>query len=209
MLIVGAGGVASQLFDDIITMKNVEFVFWSETKTTHNCIKDHYKILQTDKEVLDYFACNSKSFVVGIWDISARKRLIKKFTNLGGELVSFITPFSYLSSYTLVGKGSIIMHKAASEPDVIIGENCIVNKRANFGHGCIIATNCSIGPYTIISSNAEVGDNSYVGMGAIIQPKIKIGKNVIIAAGAVITKNIPDNAVVSGVPGRIRFFKRE
>jgi maltose O-acetyltransferase len=30
-----------------------------------------------------------------------------------------------------------------------------------------------------------------------------IGKNVIIGAGSVVTKNIPDNTLVIGVPGKI------
>jgi len=34
-------------------------------------------------------------------------------------------------------------------------------------------------------------------------PDIKIGNNVTIGAGAVVTKNIPDNAVVVGVPAKI------
>jgi sugar O-acyltransferase (sialic acid O-acetyltransferase NeuD family) len=209
MLIVGAGGLASQLFDDIITLKKDDFVFWSEENSKYRCINEHYKILKTDYEVVDYFTLKSTSFVVGIWDVEARKRLTEKFKKLGGQLVSFITPFSYLSSYTAVGNGSVIMHKASAEPGVIIGESCIVNKRANFGHGCFIAPYCNIGPYAIIGSDAEIGEGSCIGMGAIVQPKIKIGKNVIIAAGAVVTKNIPDNRVVSGVPGKIRFIRKK
>lgn len=208
MLIVGAGGVASQLFDDLITIKEEKFTFWSENESLYDCIKDNYKVIKTDLEVTAYFSASSKSFVVGIWDINARKKLTEKFKNLGGELVSFMTPFSYLSSYTSVGNGCVIMHKASSEPGVKIGQHCIVNKRANFGHGCNISDYCSIGPFAIISSDAEVGESCYIGMGAIIQPKVKIGKNVIVAAGAVVTKNIEDNAVVSGVPAKIRFLRR-
>jgi sugar O-acyltransferase (sialic acid O-acetyltransferase NeuD family) len=207
MLILGAGGLASQLFDDLIATKQ-KVVFWSETETAYSCIKDHFKILQNDQEVAEHFKNTSPLFVAGIWNIEHRKRLTEKFSNLGGELSTFITPFSYLSSYTSVGKGSVILQKASSEPGVTIGENCIVNKRANFGHGCTISSYCSIGPYSIIASDAIVGENCYIGMGSIIQPKMKIGNNVIISAGAVVTKNIPDNAVVDGVPARIRFFRK-
>ncbi len=132
MLIAGAGGLAAQLFDDLICMNTKNYIFWSETETTYQCLKDNFKILNNDKQVTEFFSHESKLFVVGIWDIVQRKRLIEKFKKLGGELTTFISPQCYFSSYTTVKKGSIIMHKASSEPDVIIGENCIINKRANF-----------------------------------------------------------------------------
>ena len=48
-----------------------------------------------------------------------------------------------------------------------------------------------------------IGNNVYIGNNVLILPGITIGNNVVIGAGAVITKNIPDNSVVAGVPGKI------
>lgn len=208
MLVVGAGGFALQLFDDLIASQNKDIVFWSETETKYDCLKDHFRILHTDQEVVDYFNQGSGLFVTGIWHVEDRRRLTKKFMELGGQLSSFITPYSALSTYTTVGNGSIVLYHTASEPYVQIGENCIINKKVSFGHGCIIAPYCSIGPHVLIASDAVIGENSYIGMGAIIQPKVQIGRNVIVAAGTVVTKNIADNAVVSGVPATIRFFRK-
>jgi sugar O-acyltransferase (sialic acid O-acetyltransferase NeuD family) len=208
MLIAGAGGLAAQLFDDLIAMNATDIVFWSETKTKYPCIEENFKILQSDQEVIEHFRIVSRSFAVGIWDIDNRRRLTEKFKSLGGELASFITPFCYLSSYTTIGTGSIVLQKVSSEPGVSIGQNCIVNKRANFGHGCTVSSFCSIGPYAIVSADVEMGENCYVGMGAIILPKVKIGNNAIVSAGAVVTKNVAESAVVSGVPARVRFIKK-
>jgi sugar O-acyltransferase (sialic acid O-acetyltransferase NeuD family) len=208
MLFLGAGGMAAQLFDDLITLKVNDYVFWSETATEYNCIKENFKILQTDIEVKNYFAQTSKLFSAAIWDIDDRKKLIDKFKNLGGQPASFISPYAHLSLYTTVETGAVVLNQVASEPGVNIGENCVINKRANFGHGAVVARYCSVGPYTIIASDAAIGENCYIGMGAIIQPKVKLGKNVIVAAGTVVSKNIPDNAVVSGVPAKIRFFRK-
>ena len=48
-----------------------------------------------------------------------------------------------------------------------------------------------------------IGDNVFVGAYSIILPNVSIGNNVIIGCGSVITKDIPDNYVVAGNPGRI------
>lgn len=49
----------------------------------------------------------------------------------------------------------------------------------------------------------EIGDFVYIAPGAKIIGKIKVGNNVAIGANAVVTKDVPDNAVVAGVPARV------
>lgn len=52
-------------------------------------------------------------------------------------------------------------------------------------------------------SHVTVGDNCYFGLGAKIFGSVRIGDNVTVGANAVVTKDIPDNAVVGGVPAKI------
>lgn len=48
-----------------------------------------------------------------------------------------------------------------------------------------------------------VGNNVWIGGGANILAGVTIGNNAVIAAGAVVTKDIPDNALVAGVPAKV------
>lgn len=48
----------------------------------------------------------------------------------------------------------------------------------------------------------RIGNNVMVGTRTIIMPGITIGSNVIIAGCSVITKDVPDGAVVAGVPAK-------
>lgn len=50
---------------------------------------------------------------------------------------------------------------------------------------------------------AFVNSHSTIGAGAIILPGITIGRNVLVAAGAVVSHDIPDGAIVAGVPAKI------
>lgn len=49
----------------------------------------------------------------------------------------------------------------------------------------------------------EIGNDVWIGANAIILDGVKIGDGVIIAAGSVVTKDIPNFAIVGGVPARI------
>lgn len=46
-------------------------------------------------------------------------------------------------------------------------------------------------------------DNCWIGAGATILPGITVGTNAIVAAGAVVSHDVPDNAVVAGLPAKV------
>lgn len=51
--------------------------------------------------------------------------------------------------------------------------------------------------------SVEVGNDVYIGYGATIIGPCRIGNGAVVAAGAVVTKNVPDFAIVGGVPAKV------
>ncbi len=49
----------------------------------------------------------------------------------------------------------------------------------------------------------EIGDDVWIAGHAVILPGVKIGNHVIVAAASVVTHDVPDFAVVGGVPARV------
>ena len=98
-------------------------------------------------------------------------------------------------TYT-IGPGFRIYHAGGFVhvgPNVRIGRNCTMLPGVVFGNKSEIPDNTPV----------VVGDNCYFSLGAKIQGGVKIGNNVIVGANAVVTKDIPDNAVVGGIPAKI------
>lgn len=79
--------------------------------------------------------------------------------------------------------------------NVKIGKNCIITVGTMFGHR-------HGGDEPI-----RVGDNCYFGIGSKILGSVKIGNNVTIGAYSVVTNDIPDNAVVAGIPAKVIKYK--
>ena len=72
------------------------------------------------------------------------------------------------------------------------------------GYPLIIGKNVTIG-HLVMLHGCTIDDNSLIGIGAVILNKAKIGKNCIIGAKSLITENkeIPDNSLVVGSPGKV------
>jgi len=89
----------------------------------------------------------------------------------------------------------LVMH-----PKTVIGENCTIFQHVTFGssHGEV---------YTDAAPN--VGNNVLIGCGAVLLGGIHIGNNVIIGANSVVLKDIPDYAVVAGIPAVIKKYKEK
>lgn len=55
----------------------------------------------------------------------------------------------------------------------------------------------------------EIGCDCWIGSKAIILDGVHIGNKVIVAAGAVVTKDVPDYAIVGGVPAKVIKYRNE
>ena len=91
---------------------------------------------------------------------------------------------------------------------ITIGENSNIQDGAVMhtdpGLPLTVGKGCTIGHKAILHG-CTIGDNTLVGMGAVILNRAKIGRNCLIGANALITegKEIPDNSLVMGQPGKI------
>jgi carbonic anhydrase/acetyltransferase-like protein (isoleucine patch superfamily) len=91
---------------------------------------------------------------------------------------------------------------------ITIGENSNVQDNSVLhtdpGAPLTIGSNVTIG-HLVMLHGCTIGDGSLVGIGSIILNRTKIGKNCLIGANTFIGegKEIPDNSMVLGAPGRV------
>jgi acetyltransferase-like isoleucine patch superfamily enzyme len=88
---------------------------------------------------------------------------------------------------------------------VSIGRECVIADRVmmiDFDHG-MVEVERPIRVQGIYKRDVRVGNNVWIGYGACILRGVTVGDNAVIGTNAVVTRDVPDNAVVGGVPARL------
>jgi acetyltransferase-like isoleucine patch superfamily enzyme len=88
--------------------------------------------------------------------------------------------------------------------NVSIGRECIIADRVmliDFDHG-VVEVERPIRKQGIYKRDVRVGHNVWIGYGACVLRGVSIGSNSIVGTNAVVTSDVPENAVVGGVPAR-------
>ncbi len=106
-----------------------------------------------------------------------------------------------IGSKTVMGQECTI----SAYQHVSIGRECIIADRVmliDFDHG-VVEVERPIRLQGIYKRDVMVGSNVWIGYGACILRGVSVGDNSIVGTSAVVTKDVPDNAVVGGVPAKL------
>ena len=127
------------------------------------------------------------------------------------ENAFWVAPTAVLIGRIVLKKNASVWWGAVLRGDndpIVIGENSNVQDgsvlHTDTGSPLTIGANVTVG-HLVMLHGCHIGDNTLVGIGSIVLNGAVIGKNCLIGANCLITegKEIPDNSLVMGAPGKV------
>ncbi|PKQ68759.1 acetyltransferase [Labilibaculum manganireducens] len=164
-----------------------------------------YEVIGNDDDIVKYVDEAEFLVTVGqIKDVSLRIRLHDKILAAGGKLATIIASTAYVSKYSVIGQGTVIMHNAFVNADVKIGEACIINSFANVEHDSIIGDFCHISTGVMVNGSCVIGNKSFIGSQSVLANNITITSDCVVAVGTTVNKNLKEKGIYFGNPAVLK-----
>ncbi len=153
------------------------------------------------KRFIKTLACNEQCVA---YKYVHRLRKTEYYLNTGHRILYYWSHFllnrlglrlGIMISPNTADKGLNIIHVAG-------GGGCILNC-ISIGKSCHVQSGVVIGNLGDDDHRPVLGDNVRLGLGCKIYGKIRIGNNAFILPNAVVVSDVPDNAIVGGIPAKV------
>ncbi len=141
--------------------------------------------------------------VCGVGAPEVRRRLTLQAEQNGACFSNIIHPTAVVPRRLTLGQGIVITAGCIFTNNIRIGNHVHVNLDCTIGHDAVLEDYATLAPGVHVSGNVTLGEGAYVGTGANIIEKKKIGAWSVVGAGSVITSDVPPDATVVGVPGKV------
>ena len=169
------------------------------------------EVLGTVQSLLDelFFKSSEVSVFVPIGDNEVRCSLLNKLKVRGFQTLSFIHKTVHLDESTLLGDTVYILPSCNIMPFVDIGDNVMISMGVNIAHHVKIENGCFFSQGSNIGASIIIHEQAYVGIASTLMTGVKsIGANSLIGAGAVVIRDVPDNAIMAGIPAKVLRYKK-
>lgn len=162
-------------------------------------------VVGTDDDLEAFAAGGVEGFFVGVGsvgDASTRRDLFEKARALGLQPVTIVHPSAVVSPSASIGAGASLLAGCVVGTGATIGDNAIINSGAVVDHDCVIGDHAHVATGAALAGDVSIGEGAHVGVGASIRQRIQVGAGAVVGAGAAVASDVPDGAVVAGVPAR-------
>lgn len=184
IILIGAGGHCVSVID-VIEQEN-KYNILGILDSNNN--KDNvlgYPVLGGD-ELISTLINDNNYFLITVGQIksfSVRQNIANNLKINKGKLAIVISPQAYVSKYSSIQDGSIIMNGAIVNAKSKIGKHCIINTKSNIEHGAVIGDFCHISTCAVVNGDSVIGKGTFVGSNATVSNGIIIKENSVISAG--------------------------
>lgn len=202
LILVGGGGHCKSTIEAIesqIESFQIKGILDSNSSGTVS----GYSVIGSDELIPQLTKENAFVITVGsIKSTKIREKIASNIKAYNGSFPVIKASTSVISKRSEIGEGTVILHNATINADVVIGEQCIINTAANIEHDCKIGDFVHVSTGAMINGGCQIGNRCFVGSNSTIAQGVTVCDDVVIGAGSVVIKDIIEPGTYVGNPCR-------
>ena len=151
----------------------------------------------------DIISLGVRALACAIGNADVRLRILRQCEEMEVDLINVVHPQAYIAPTVRMGKGNYVKAGVVIDTNTEVGNCCIIDNGAIIPHDNVIGDGCHIAPGVAMGGYVVVGERAIIGIGTSVSASVQIGKAAIVSVGSAVTKNVPEFAVVEGVPAKV------
>lgn len=120
----------------------------------------------------------------------------------GYRFVNYVSSRAATWPDLTIGENVMIYEGAVVQPFAAIGDNCILRSGCHVSHHARIGDHCFIAAHAVVAGSAVVGEACFLGVNATVIDGVKVAPRCLIGAGALVTRDTAADGVYVGSPAR-------
>jgi len=150
------------------------------------------------------FSLEDTCIFVAIGNNRVRTQLLNQIETYGYPTPSFVHATAIIDSSVQLEAPVYIFPGVQIMPFTTISKYVMVSMGVNIAHHTSIKEGCFLSQGANVGASVIIEESAFIGIGSTIMTGVgRIGKNSIVGAGAVVISDVPDHAVVAGVPAKV------
>ena len=211
VLIYGAGQLGGMVAYILSYQDDIEIVgFIDDDQTQMGCEYNGISVLGSASMLSNLRKEGITGAIVSIGSNKIRSQIADQLVKSGFELINAIHPTAIISKHVRIGHGVIIGSGVNLYVNAVIGDNVFIGPGVIVSHDSIVRDNVLLSVGSVIGARVDIEPYAFVGAGATVMPpgwgknaRLRIAQRACVGVCAVVIKDVPQNAVVAGVPAKI------
>ncbi len=142
-------------------------------------------------------------FLLAIGIPGARRTVVEQLEARGARFLTLMHPTAIVADTAEIGPGTVICPYAILSDSVRLGRFVLVNYHASLGHDAAAGDFSVLSPHATLGGAAQLREDAFLGLHASIAPGRQVGRSCQVSANAAVMNDVPNDALVFGVPGKV------
>jgi sugar O-acyltransferase (sialic acid O-acetyltransferase NeuD family) len=131
-----------------------------------------------------------------------RREIIQNLGIEPGRFATVMHPAASVSPNAVIGRNVLIMAGTVVTATAVVKDHACILPNSVVHHDSIIGEYTLVGSGVVIAGYVTIHSHCYISSGSSVKNGVQIGARALVGMGSVVIRDVPEDAVVAGIPAK-------